>query len=100
MSEEEKNEQTRRLLLKADMELAEMEEFSSQHKQAFRVAFDFLKACFPPQRGAEYWTATVERFKHLTKDNKYNPLVKHLLLGAYNYISEIVKDLPEEEETA
>ena len=97
---EETIEETKRLLLKADMELAERAAFEKRHKDAFRIAFDFLKACFPPQRGAEYWTATVERFKHLTEDNKHNPLVKYLLLGAYNYMSEIVKDLPEENETA
>lgn len=39
-------------------------------------------------------TAATERFKHLTEDNKHNPLVKHLPLDAYNYMSEIVKDLP------
>ncbi len=98
MSEEEKIEETKRLLLKADMEMEESAAFSQQHKQAFRIAFDFLGACFPPDRSEEYWTKTVELFKHRVQDNKANPLVKHLLLGVYNYLGEIVKDLPMEEE--
>lgn len=97
MTDKERDEDTRRLLLKADMELEEMEAFSQQHKQAFRVAFDFLKACFPPTRQDDYWSAVVEKFKDKTQANVYNPLVKHLLLGAYNYIGEIVKDIPLEE---
>lgn len=100
MTEKENIEETKRLLLKANMELDEQKEFLSQHKQAFRIAFDFLGACFPPTRTEEYWNTTVELFKHRVTDNRYNPLVKHLLLGVYNYLGEITKDLPiEKEET-
>ena len=98
MSDEDKrNEETKRLLLKAEMELDTIAAFQTQHKQAFRIAFDFLNACFPPTREETYWESTVELFKHRLEDNRFNPLVKHLLLGAYNYLGEIVKDLPEKE---
>lgn len=98
MSDEEKNEETRRLLLQANMELEEAAAFEKQRKQAFRLSYEFLEACFPPRRDSGYWTDTVELFKHRVTDNRYNPLVKHLLLGVYNYLGEIVKDLPMEKE--
>lgn len=95
-----KIEETKRLLLQANLEMETAEEFEKRHKQAFRIAFDFLGACFPPTRTEEYWKTTVELFKHRVTDNKHNPLVKHLLLGVYNYIGEITNDLPiEKEET-
>lgn len=97
MSEQEKIEETKRLLLQENMELELRSAFEQQHKQAFRTAFDFLRACFPPTRKENYWNTTVELFKHRVENNKQNPLVKHLLLGVYNYLGEIINDLPKEE---
>lgn len=98
MSEEEKTKETVRLLLKGDMELQEMMEFERLHKQAFRVAFDWLKACFPPKQDEKYWMETAHLLGKRANEHRDNPLVKHLLSGAYGYLGEIVKDLPYEEE--
>jgi len=51
------------------------------HQQAFRVAFDFLKAAYPPGSGAEYWKTTAEKATLLCAEHKDNPLTA-VLLGA------------------
>lgn len=93
----EQNEEVKRLLLKAEMDLEHAAEFEATHKKAFRVAFDYLHACFPPTRDEAYWEAAVRKMVKLVDDNQDNLLVKNLCLGVYDYLGEIVKDLPVEQ---
>ena len=93
----EQNEEVKRLLLKAEMDLEQAAEFEATHKKAFRVAFDYLHACFPPTRDEAYWEAAIKKLAKLVDDNQDNLLVKNLCLGVYDYLGEIVKDLPVEQ---
>lgn len=90
---DEKENEIQRLLLKEEMRLEEINEFGALHKAGFRIAFDFLNACFPPNRGEDYWDATAKRMNDLVAGNAQNLLVKHLVLGVYDYLGDIVKDL-------
>lgn len=90
---DEKENDIQRLLLKEEMRLDELNAFSASHKAAFRIAFDYLNACFPPNRSEDYWDAAAKRMNHLVTNNGWNPLVKYVLLGVYDYLGEIVKDL-------
>lgn len=96
MSEEVLAE-AKRLLLKEKMELDDAAEFQALHKAGFRIAFDFLNASFPPVRKEEYWKTCLERIEEKIHENPNNLLVRPLLIGVYDYLSEIVKDLPYEE---
>lgn len=94
----EKDDEVKRLLLKAEMDLELGAEFEKAHKAAFRIAFDFLHACFPPTRKTEYWMSTVQLMAKRVNEHKQNVLVRTLLLGVYDYLGEIAKDLPAENE--
>lgn len=92
------DDEVKRLLLKAQMELDDAAEFEAQHKKAFRTAFDFLHAVFPPRREEQYWQNTLELIRKRISEDPGNVLAKHLMMGVYDYLSEMVKDLPEEKE--
>lgn len=98
MSPEENYEETKRLLLKTAMDLDEAIEFQQLHKTAFRIAFDFLSKSFPPVREEAYWKSTMELIGKTVNEHRENLLVGPLLMGVYNYLGEIVKDLPVKEE--
>ena len=92
---EEKENEIQRLLLKESMQMEEREAFTKLHKEAFRIAYNYLDACFPPAREDGYWDDAAKKMLKLIGDNKANLLVAHLLLGAYDYLGKIAKDLPE-----
>ena len=96
MSENPNQTNAKRLKLKAPMDLDDAAEFEHLHKRAFRVAFDFLHACFPPDRSEEYWNAADERLKQLFENSPDNLLTKHLSLAVHNYLGDLTKDLMEE----
>lgn len=83
-----------KLLLKEEMRIDDMNQFLALHKAAFRLAFDYLSACFPPKYGDEYWDAAAKRMGDVIESNSANRLVEPLLKGVYDYLGEIVKDVP------
>ena len=89
----------KRPLLKPQIDLDDAAEFEAIHKKAFRIAFDYLHKCFPPRREDEYWKNALALIQKAVSENPGNLAVPQLMLGVYNYLSEIVKDLPEEETT-
>lgn len=95
---DEKQEKVMRLLLQGNLEMEQAAAFKAAHQHAFRVAFDYMHDCFPPTRAEEYWTRTVQLMVKRVQENRENYLVKTLLLGVYDYLGEIVKDLPVEKE--
>lgn len=66
------------------------QEYVARHKQAFRVAFDYLNAHFPPGEGSEWWEQTAKDASdaYMPGDNK---LLRELLIGVYTYIEEEYK---------
>lgn len=63
--------------------------YTEQHKTAFRTAFDFLKAFWPPKNDPEWFRTTVnpewERRLLEAKDDG-NDLAHRLLMEVYAYL--------------
>lgn len=59
------------------------EEYAKAHKQAFRVAFDFLNAHFPPGPEPEWWEQTARDASAASGDNE---LTLRLLIGVLDYL--------------
>lgn len=91
-------DEVERLLLKADADLNELNLFAAQHKAGFRVAFEFLRDCFPPQRDEGYWKATANLFQKRIDENPNVRILAHLMPAMMDYLGELTKDLPEEDE--
>lgn len=85
------------LLLKEEMRIEELGQFKALHQAAFRLAFDFLMACFPPKWEQEYWDAVLAKYENVIESNKANRLVFPLVDAVYQYLGEIVKDIPRPE---
>ena len=62
------------------------EEYVQQHKAAFRIAFDFLNAHFPPGQDPEWFEQTAKDFSEVGTVNYSNDLAIQLLLGVYSYL--------------
>lgn len=63
-----------------------MTQYLTDHKRAFRVAFDYLNAHFPPSMDDEYWTHAAEDIGEASKSTDNDPLTMELLVGVYNYL--------------
>lgn len=57
------------------------------HRKAFRCAFDFLNAHFPPGEDPEWWEQAAEDVSTMAESHKGNELASRLLDGVYEYIS-------------
>ena len=70
------------------MSLPSPEEYVQLHKQAFRIAFDFLNAHFPPENGAEWWKSASDEMSMIGNQFGGNPLVAELMIGIFEYLDE------------
>lgn len=64
------------------------QEYAAMHKRAFREAFDFLNAHFPPQFDSEWWVRTYKDITEILKKDPENPLLKQLLEGIIIYMDD------------
>lgn len=69
------------------------EEYLARHKRAFRVAFDFLNAHFPPLHATDWWDMTANDLAKIGRENEDNPLLVELIIGIYNYLEKEEKVL-------
>ena len=58
------------------------------HQKAFRAAFDFLKAAYPPGTGAEYWSKTNATAISVMAQMADNPLGQRLIEAVYTYLND------------
>ena len=73
------------------------EAYMAKHKKAFRVAFDYLNAHFPPQESADWWVqAASDMADAVNPGVGDNPLTAELVLGVYNYLEKEWKKRYEE----
>ena len=63
-----------------------MEQYATDHKRAFRVAFDYLNAHFPPSLDDEYWTHAATDIGEVSKNAGNDPPTMELLVGVYTYL--------------
>lgn len=78
------------------MELAEQAE--KNHKRAFREAFEFLKAFYPPRWDSEYWENAAADVLGRYAGDPENPLMMPLLCWMMDYLNDVCKGLPRPEE--
>ena len=62
------------------------QEYIIVHKTAFREAFNFLSAHFPPVHSEEWWTQTMKEMAELDSRYKEEPLLRELLLAITAYL--------------
>ena len=67
------------------------EEYAKSHKQAFRVAFDFLNTHFPPCTEPDWWDNTAKDLSDVSVASGEDDLTIQLLLGVMNYLNEEYK---------
>jgi hypothetical protein len=58
------------------------------HKQAFRIAFDFLNDHFPPENDDEWWKKTADDMTLIGNMYGENRCVVHLMTGVFEYLSD------------
>ena len=76
------------------------EQYVSRHRRAFRVAFDYLNAHFPPTLDGEYWNRAAIDVGEACFAEGNDPLVTELLAGVYSYLSKEYKLRRDQVETA
>ena len=64
------------------------EEYSKLHQKAFRCAFDFLNAHFPPEDSDEWWNQTAQDCSTASVAFGETPIVIELLNAIMNYLGE------------
>ena len=62
------------------------EEYAKTHQKAFRTAFDFLNAHFPPGDTDEWWLRTAEEGSVAAAEVGEEQLAIELLNGVMNYL--------------
>ena len=67
------------------------EEQYAMHQRAFRCAFDFLNAHFPPGQDPEWWTQAADDIKVADGAQHGNQLATFLLIGVLDYLNEEYK---------
>ena len=64
------------------------EAYARRHKEAFRCAFDFLNAHFPPENTPEWWQQAVQDITDASVSQGENKLAVELLTGVFNYLDD------------
>ena len=64
------------------------EEYAAMHKAAFRVAFDFLNAHFPPGEGYDWWIQVAKDADTASMQQGENKLVIGMLAGIMDYLQD------------
>lgn len=63
------------------------EQYLARQKAAFRVAFDYLTAHFPPEEDDGWWENAAKDAEYATAVTaKHDELTMELILGVYNYL--------------
>ena len=78
-------------LLDETERIEKYERLAKGHPKAFRDAFDFLVAHYPPANTEEYWLKTCKDVSYISAENIENELCQELLYVIVNYLSELCK---------
>ena len=63
-------------------------DYAKRHKEAFRAAFDYLNAHFPPGMDSEWWEQAVKDASVVSDECGGNSLVNHMLISLLNYLED------------
>lgn len=61
-------------------------------KKAFRVVYEALDKCPDPVNNSEYFDKILRRFLEVDEENRGNKLVRRLLIGCYEWLTDIAKE--------
>ena len=67
------------------------QEYVAKHKQAFRLAFDFLNKNFPPNDDPDWWGAAAVEMVDFIHQADDSVLAKNLMFAVYDYIEDECK---------
>ena len=67
------------------------EVYAAIHKQAFRIAFDFLNEHFPPEHTPEWWEKTANDVTLIGNMYGENRAAVHLVAAMFEYLEEVDK---------
>jgi hypothetical protein len=67
------------------------EEYAKSHQKAFRIAFDFLNAHFPPSEDEEWWKQTAKECADASVASGETTIVIELLTAIMNYLGKEYK---------
>ena len=67
-------------------------EYAKQHQKAFRTAFDFLNAHFPPENDLVWWEKLADDCSDASVEAGDNKLVIGLLIAVTEYLEEVRKE--------
>jgi len=62
------------------------EEVAKVHQKAFRCAFDYLNAHYPPEDSPEWWEKAAKELTEASVSQGEGDLAVQLLAGVYAYI--------------
>lgn len=79
-------------LLDFDKAMEEAAKTKKLHQAAFRVAFDFLEAFYPPRDDEEYWVKMAETCGIVAYQHEGNPLIIPLMVTMADYLGEAWKE--------
>lgn len=72
-------------------ELPTPQGYVARHKKAFRTAFDFLNAHFPPTWDSVWWKKVAEDMCSASDENANEQLTEELLMAVFNYLEKEMK---------
>ena len=79
-------------LLDFDKAMEEAARTKKLHQAAFRAAFDFLEAFYPPRDDEEYWLKMAETCGNVAYQHEGNPLIIPLMVTMADYLGEVWKE--------
>lgn len=79
-------------LLDFDRAMEEAARTKKLHQVAFREAFNFLEAFYPPRDDEEYWVKAAEECGRAATEHDGNPLIIPLMVTMMDYLGEVWKE--------
>ena len=79
-------------LLDFDRAMEEAAKTKKLHQVAFREAFNFLEAYYPPRDDEEYWLKAANECGRVAAEHDGNPLIIPLMVTMMDYLGELWKE--------
>lgn len=79
-------------LLDFDRAMEEAAKTKKLHQAAFRAAFDFLEAFYPPRDDEEYWLKAANECGRIAAEHDGNPLIIPMMITMMDYLGEVWKE--------
>lgn len=81
-----------RELLDFDKAMEEAAKTKKLHQAAFRAAFNFLEAYYPPRDDEEYWLKAANECGRVAAEHDGNPLIIPMMVAMVDYLEAVWKE--------